>query len=87
MAYIRENVDACTIKAVIASATTIFAGLVGPNYKRTGESDTTNGLIAPLSGQRGYGMGVIRGSTEECIDLTKVLIIDVPKIPVFVRIG
>lgn len=56
MAYIRENVDACTIKAVIASATTIFAGLVGPNYKRTGESDTTNGLVAPLSGQRGYGI-------------------------------
>ena len=37
--------------------------------------------------QRGYSMCVIRCGTEKCIDLTKVLVINVPEIAVFVCIG
>ena len=54
MAYQYENIDACTIKATTAAAETIFAGLIGANYKRAGETDTHAGTATPASGERGY---------------------------------
>lgn len=41
----------------MGAAETMFAALVGSNYRRIGtESSTTNGTTSPGSGQRGYGI-------------------------------
>ncbi len=49
--------DACSLRAVVSTGSTLFTYLVGANYRRLGsESNTTNGTIAPSAGERGYGI-------------------------------